>query len=77
MGTNYYNMKGSEILKSLESHCNEKLECSHRLKYQIEQTLNRLVQDHNAFVSRIDCVLKGFEVYDPTVKRAIHLSKNK
>jgi hypothetical protein len=75
MKTNYYNMKGSEILEHLEKHCNEKIQCSQRLRFQITQTLNRIVEDRNTLISKIDCVLKGFDVFDPSTQKVIHLSK--
>ena len=68
-------MKANEFLKELESHCNEELKCSFRLKFQITCTIDRLINENQLLRSNIKNVLSGFSTYDPKHKKAINLKR--
>lgn len=70
-------MTAKEIIKELEEHCNEKLKCSRRLRFQIEQSFQRIINDNDKMKGRIINVLEGMETYDPKVYKTILLPKNK
>jgi hypothetical protein len=73
--TKNFDMTGKQVLENLEKHCEEKIQCSFRLRFQITETLNRMIKDHKSMKTKIECVMKGFNVYDPTEQKAILLSK--
>jgi len=64
-------MDGMDILKGLENHCGEKLNCSRRLRFQIEQTLQRLIDEKDTMTKSISNVLNGFETFNPKTQKAI------
>lgn len=63
--------KGSEVLKALEEHCQEELTCSKRLRFQIEQSLQRLIDKEMSLRFRIGAVLDGHNTFDPKNEKAI------
>lgn len=61
---NYQTKTGKEVLQELEEHCQEKLNCSHRLRFQLESTIQRQIDEQNGLITRISNVLNGFSTYD-------------
>ena len=64
-------MTGLEILKNIEDHCNEELGCSHRLRFQIAQSIQRLLDKNAEMKTNITNVLNGFSTFDPKTQKAI------
>ncbi len=50
---------GKEILKELEQHCNEELNCSTRLRFQITETMQRMIKEHEALKCNISSLVTG------------------
>lgn len=57
--------KATEILKELEKHCDEKLQCSGRLRFQIESTMQRIIDEHEGLKVRMSRVIDGESTFDP------------
>lgn len=68
-------MTGSEKLKELEKHCGENLTCSKRLRFQIESTIDRMLNEKVIMAANIKNVLDGFQTFDPQTQKAIYRSK--
>jgi len=60
-------MKATELIKSLEDHCNEELNCSTRLRFQITQSIQHMIDEHESLKERVSSVLNGANTYDPKV----------
>ncbi len=69
-------MNGSEILSSIEEHCQEKLSCSKRMRFHITQAIQRLIDKESDLRSNISSVLDGKLTYDPKTQKPITKSKS-
>lgn len=49
--------KAQSILEHLEEHCNEKLACSHRLRWQIIGAFQREIDKYNLLRSNIGSLI--------------------
>lgn len=64
-------LTGREALARLEAHTDEKLTCSKRLRFLIEQEIERHIKHKNGIELHILAVLKGHATYDPKTQKPI------
>jgi len=66
---------GTDIIRRLEAHCNEELNCSRRMKMQIASSLDRLIKENADMKRGIEQIMNGHKTFDPSYQKSISLSK--
>ncbi len=56
--------RASELLKHIEEHCGEKLQCSSRMRMQITMHMQRIMDEKERFKANVSAILNGSSAYD-------------
>ncbi len=68
---------GIDIIKNIEKHCGENLQCTRRLRFHLEQTVQRFIDERDVMKSNISNVLNGHLTYNPKTSRTTSIPNKK